>query len=413
MRRCQNYRHAEKEARELLISIEVNWMKTEAQINFLKRIAHALNPRYCDVQSRVLSELEGKLKTATLTMGQLISHEKEQEKEQEKEKEKEKEWEKEKEKENEREKDKDVDFAAVVKALGKMSPMKKVRYAFEKDSLNRIINDLENWQRRFDPSWMLIMRMADDKIDQQLDQEERKSKQSQFIMAAKGVRDAARESTSTLVPDGSIFKPADARDTDEAPIPFSSVLISYLTDTKEHILVDKMICNPKADIVRTTRDVRKLARTLSKVDPLTFGLLACRGVVKGLTSQGTDKPINTFEFLFAIPPTVKNPKSLRTLLLEGDAAYPLNSRFDLAKQLTNSVLFVHSSQFVHKNIRPETIIVFENDATKIGSSFLVGFEKFRPAEELTYRVGDGIWNHDLCTYFFSSSFPPMSPLYSH
>jgi hypothetical protein len=69
---------------------------------------------------------------------------------------------------------------------------------------------------------------------------------------------------------------------------------------------------------------------------------------------------------------------------------------------------VHDSQFVHKNIRPEAIIVFENDAARMGSSFLVGFEKFRPAEGMTYRTSDGIWQHDLCTCL-SLSLSPSSP----
>lgn len=80
VRRCQSYRHAEAEAQELMISIEHNWMKTEAQINFLKKISNTLDPCYRDVQSRVLSELEGKLKTATLTMDQLVTFEKEKKK---------------------------------------------------------------------------------------------------------------------------------------------------------------------------------------------------------------------------------------------------------------------------------------------------------------------------------------------
>jgi hypothetical protein len=194
MRRCQNFRHAEEEARELLLSIEHNWFKTVAQITILKRISGSLDARYCDVQARVLSELEGKLKTATLMMDQLIAGDK----------------------------DKDINLAEMAKALRKMAPMKKARYAFTKEKLEKIIEDLENWQKRFDPSWMLIIRMTDEKIDQQPDQEERKPRKTNFIMAAKGVRDAARESTSTLVPDGSIFLSADILDSEETPIPFSS-----------------------------------------------------------------------------------------------------------------------------------------------------------------------------------------------
>jgi hypothetical protein len=36
---------------------------------------------------------------------------------------------------------------AMTKALEKMAPRKKVRYAFKKESLEAIRDDLENWQR--------------------------------------------------------------------------------------------------------------------------------------------------------------------------------------------------------------------------------------------------------------------------
>lgn len=374
-----------------MISIEHNWMKTEAQINFLKKISKALDPRYCDVQSRVLSELEGKLKTATLTMDQLILHEKE-------------------EKEEGKENRHGLDMKAMTKALEKMAPRKKVKYAFKKESLEGIRDDLENWQCRFDPSWMLTMLITDSLVDEQLEQEQNKPQQTKFIMAAKGVRDAARGSTSISSPtDGSIFKSNTILSADETLISFSSALLCRLSGSEDCVLVDTMICNAVADTNRTLRDVRKLAHILSKAEPLTFGLLACAGVVKAsipASEEQAQGQINTelptFKFLFSIPPSLTRPKSLRALLIESNPWYSLNSRYSLAKQLASSALYIHSSQFVHKNIRPETTIIFEKEGKaaggELGSLFLVGFENFRPAEGMTYRTGDGFWQHDLCMY---------------
>ena len=375
-------------------------MKTEAQIEFLKKISKTLDPHFQDVQSRILSELEGKLKTATLRMDQLILTEKRERASSE---------------DKEKVKDRGLAILSTTKALERMAPRKKVRYAFEKESLEKIRDELESWQRRFDPSWMLTMRIADSLIDQQLNQEEMKPRQTEFIMAAKSVRDAARESSTTLVPavDGSIFKAVSILIKEETPIEYSSAALSCLTDTEEPVLVDTMICNTSADSTRTTKDVRNLARILSNVDPSSFGLLNCRGVVKSSVEDPyiPGQYLNAFKFLFAIPPALRSPKSLRALLMEGNPSYPLNSRFDLAKQLTNSVLFVHSSQFVHKNIRPETIIVFEKEdkgGNSLGGLFLVGFQKFRPSEGITARIGDGLWQHDLCK-FVSSTISPPSP----
>jgi hypothetical protein len=53
-------------------------MKTEAQINFLRPIAESPDESYLSMQSYILSQLEGKLKTATLTLGQLIEKKKEE-----------------------------------------------------------------------------------------------------------------------------------------------------------------------------------------------------------------------------------------------------------------------------------------------------------------------------------------------
>jgi hypothetical protein len=108
------------------------------------------------MQCHILSELEGKLKTASLTLGQLIKS-KEQ-------------------------------------AILLMSTGKKILFAFKKDSLQVIVEDLEKWQARFDLCWMLIMRMESRFIDDQLSRETQKpaAAQSQFILTAGGIRDAAR-----------------------------------------------------------------------------------------------------------------------------------------------------------------------------------------------------------------------------
>ena len=94
---------------------------------------------------------------------------------------------------------------------------------------------------------------------------------------------------------------------------------------------------------------------------------------------------------------------LRTVLLSR-TSYPLDERLDLAKRLTSSILFVHTVQFVHKNIRPETIIIFQNEHSHIGAPFLAGFEQFRVEDGNTYRVGDDMWQHNLC------KIPPNFPV---
>ena len=49
----------------------------ETQIEILKRVAGGLNKRLQDMQSQVLSQLEGKLKTASLIIDQILNEKRE------------------------------------------------------------------------------------------------------------------------------------------------------------------------------------------------------------------------------------------------------------------------------------------------------------------------------------------------
>ena len=98
----------------------------------------------------------------------------------------------------------------------------------------------------------------------------------------------------------------------------------------------------------------------------------------------------------------QNPRSLRNLLR--DPKYrdvgpvdPLNHRLDLAKKLASAVFFIHSADFVHKNIRPENIVIFEPrlsdthpDTVKyhqfpraLGAPYLVGYDGVRKVDAVS------------------------------
>jgi hypothetical protein len=52
----------------------------ETQLKIVKRVAPGLNKRLQDIQSQLLSQLRGKLKTASLIIEQLLSEKREDEK---------------------------------------------------------------------------------------------------------------------------------------------------------------------------------------------------------------------------------------------------------------------------------------------------------------------------------------------
>jgi hypothetical protein len=295
----------------------------------------------------------------------------------------------------------DADITAVVKGLAGMRPVAKAKFAMKTDALHDVLDEIERWQARYDPSWILIMQMSIGSIDDELHQEEEKAGPNQvpIIMAAKGLRDAVRANQDAKMRDQEpIWIEARQVHLNPQNIPSSTVQISDLPDEKDMVVIDTMVSNPNADLKSTTKAVRNLARLLAEVDPSIFGLLRCRGVIK-VPKSGPKQPLLDFKFIFDVPHRLSNPQSLRAVLLS-QKAYPLDERLELAKKLTSSILFVHTVQFVHKNIRPETIIIFQNDQSEIGAPFLAGFEQFRLEDGCTFFSGDDLWQHNLCKFFF-------------
>lgn len=362
----------------------------ETQIRLMKNISGSLDKPLLDIQSRILSQLEGKLKTATLTIDRLMKDKKEATKT--------------------RSEPGDSAIASMIQDIGILKPSKKLKYVFQKSSLYQIVDDIEKWQARYDPTWFIIMRKPINVIDETLlgEQERPSNKHVPIILAAKGIR-YAMNATAAANDDG-VHDPIwmDQLALQPSLIPHSTVQRSALAgDSNEEVLIDTVVSHADADAGLTRNAVRHLACVLAQVDPCTFGLLKCKGVVrpKGGSNLAVPQSAPIFKFIFSIPPKLTEPKSLREVLLS-KVRYPLDEQLGLAKKMANSVLFVQTADFVHKNIRPETIIVFKDKHSDIGAPFLVGFEQFRVGGGRTYRVGDGKWEHNLCQCFFRSDSPP-------
>lgn len=101
-------------------------------------------------------------------------------------------------------------------------------------------------------------------------------------------------------------------------------------------------------------------------------------------------------FVFQLTPGLSQPRSLRDLLYCLSTP-SLNERIKLARSLARSVMFVHNLNFVHKNIRPETVLTFQVDvdADHYRTTSLIGFESFRYAEGPTRQSQKQQWERDL------------------
>ena len=270
----------------------------------------------------------------------------------------------------------------------KVTVVKRWKYVLVKQCLDEAIKDMASWQKMFDPAWFLIMKVSSPFIDHELS---RNGSAISSFTGASSFRDALREQPLHKIP---VFLPKDGLETARMrEIPFATAKCMPRAGTDKWHVVDCIPCEPGADVDSMTRDVRDLARKLSAVDPFTFGILRCRGVVRVLEPSG-GRP-SSFDFVFQIPKELSNePSSLRGYL-SSQCSHTLTDRFQLAKQLAKSVSYVHTLGFVHKNVRPETVLGFQANDSAFGLFFLVGFENMRTVDGRTRRSGDSSWEKNL------------------
>ena len=280
------------------------------------------------------------------------------------------------------------------KSMAQMTP-KRFKYAWLKESLDKAIESFEYWQRRFDPSWYLLLRIGDSQIDAALSEASGATKQ--LLPSTRVIRESSEEE----------------REQEKVPVFLQSVELQALTVNKipfseaseaqrlnsqgsvRNMILSNIHCHPGANVVRAMRDVRDLARKLHHGDPRTFGLLDCKGVVKEVD---VSKPIQStyFTLVFRTPIGFEKPRSLRECLMSENEDNSLSDKVSIAQELAKSVNYVHVFGFVHKNIRPETVLTFSSSEGNVSSAaFLVGFDNFRNEQGQTYLRGDDAWEKNL------------------
>src|SRR5262249_3106135 len=105
--------------------------------------------------------------------------------------------------------------------------------------------------------------------------------------------------------------------------------------------------------------------------------------------------------LFPLPSTStpeSPPRSLRDLFLDNaqGIASSINDRINVAKGLASAVLYIHSSGFVHKNIRSDNILIINRPGRNddkyarypytIGDPYLVGYDGVRKFDAESQRL---------------------------
>ncbi|KAL9131406.1 MAG: hypothetical protein Q9217_000674 [Psora testacea] len=350
---CATFKGAGAEINERILCVESHWKRTTMQLDFVKRIWKGLDKEHQTLQTQILQMLINKLSIIISKLEKLSK--------------------------------KGSDNRATERQA---TDVKRWKYVLIKQCLDKSIEELASWQKMFDPSWFLILKVSSPFIDQELS---RNGPAVSLFTREYSLRDALREQPLQKV---SVFLPKDGLETAQMrEIPFASAKCMQRAGSDKWLVVDCIPCDPELDIGLVTRDVRDLARKLSSVDALTFGILQCRGVVR-VMEPGSRIP-SSFDFVFQIPRGLSNePRSLRSYLCS-NLNITLTDRFELAKQMAKSISYVHTLGFVHKNVRPETVLGFETNESRFDSFFLVGFENMRTADGRTRRSGDSTWEKNL------------------
>lgn len=270
------------------------------------------------------------------------------------------------------------------------------KYALMKEKIDRTIEDLKEWQSLFDPSWYLIMKLADSQIDDGL-RKNRRSSAMKFqdpIPPAQSLR-AALHPTDGHAP--SVRLSSDSLiSINPQEIPFCSAQVGRRPDNGQSLIVERIEPLPGANVGDMKKDIRDLARRLAGSDTVEFGLLSCKGYIHHRKDDCSQSTPDAFTIIFRMPAQHLPPRSLRGCFQDMNHSHSLSDRFKLANELAKAVHFVHLFGFVHKNIRPETILLLASDEFSIGSAFLIGFDSFRMASGRTLRKDEASWER--CLY---------------
>lgn len=353
---CSALKHADEEISERVLRLDNGWLRFEHQLSFTRRIQHLMDQQHQETYYKTLMMYSAKLELVTSMLRTLVHQ--------------------------------DGSLRA-----------KKIKYAWRKESLDEAIEELEVWQRTTDHSWFLLMRIADPGVDAALANEssEGESSTRASIPSTSVIRSGLKSTKPAPSASGLMLPQKDIQDMMVLEIPTSAAKIAkriHPSGAVSSYVFDEILisgASSKTHLQRVKKDARDLVRRLQHDEPETFGLLTCKGFV---VSEIAEEARIT---LVLRTPTGSgtSPRSLRDALLNNGTPGSLSRRFEIAKDLAKSVGSIHTFGFVHKNIRPESILLFTSADGSTLSPFLVGFDSFRRDEGHTEGCGDDILDRNL------------------
>lgn len=279
-----------------------------------------------------------------------------------------------------------------------------------KPKLARLVPEIEGWQRRFMDYVQLLRFTGYGFKQQQVDggvEEERKEKSSS---TADGLsRDILQARVEEIPIDALEIPPL----TNTRENPGRTEALGH-TDTKliwtsdalngDNILVECRTHGTNANIPQLKLSASKVAQILAAA-----GSEALKThVLQSVGYAYLPSPKREIQLFLKYPVGLDVPRTLRWALTMTPLP-SINTRLELCRQLATAIFYTHTSGLVHKSIRPESIIIFQQQPPpdqpdqKIDSTgvlFLTGFQLAREdtPNTVSSTQGNQNWEYDIYTH---------------
>ncbi|KAH8649305.1 hypothetical protein BX600DRAFT_419453 [Xylariales sp. PMI_506] len=363
------YRKADESVAETVLALEALWTKVERQMLFLRKISNLLDDQLAMTNFKLLQQLKGTLLQFTTQLEPAPRSQ---------------------------------------SGLHTDEIFRKLKFAMTKNSLSKLMSELQKWCEHLDPTWYLILLISDRMLDTALVSEAKtsplglSSQQSQPILNPVCSLLALRSAMKNIPPSDQMPQTRtnltlDAKGLEganETAIPYSNVKIVTRLGSNSRLIGS--IDTGQVSISYVKASVEKLARKLQQVEPESFGFLRCYGLLKHKDPKSGG--LSGIDIVYRAPPTSTSAVSLRQLLIRQEPV-SASAIMRVANQLVRSVSYVHSCDIVYKNIRPDSILVFCDNTSSaslsLGPSYLLGFNQFRFSPIQSMLLGDVAWERNL------------------
>jgi len=229
------------------------------------------------------------------------------------------------------------------------------KYTFRK-SFENLMAELEAWQKLFDPSWYLILLIGGNILDPVFSPPQRalpegvQSLESQPPTGPLGSMRSLHRAIEAAHAKGPNpdhvscvdYEASQLLDAREERITYSTARAIFLAGSDQVLIIESVDLSAGTASKSTITAVEHLARKLQHVDPDTFGLLRCDGILKKTDLIRGEYHLRGLEIIYRAPSTTSTPPvTLRQLLLD-QPSVSLSAIVQLAKQLVRSVSYIHA-----------------------------------------------------------------------